>query len=488
LCLVHHGAVSDARGNVVMTRAILSQRPGGLKLQTKRLLIRLARSIAREGEALPIHLWGMQVNAHGRLCYAGREIQELADQHGQTPVQLLDVARLDDNLTAFSGSRAEVFFSFKTQPVPWIIQRLMARGAGAEVISEHELRLALHLGAPPERIIFNGPGKSDAGLRLAIESGVLLININHKEELDRVVRVARDLGCKARVGVRVRGSASWSSQFGCSIANGEAMAVIGRALAAPELEVVGLHAHNGHHLYTQTDVELFVREVLEFTDELFARHGFTPQILDLGGSLGVPTVRPLSALGQRLTQTLLTPLSAPSLRGRLCPEDYVRRLVALVDDHFRARDRPLPRIALEPGRALTGNSQILVTRVMTTRETGEGFTYAVLDAGINIASILRDELHQIYRVTDFYQKAESTRLYRLVGPICQPGDVTVNCMRLPVLSEGDTLAIMDSGAYFEPDSTSFSFGRPATVAIERGQTRTIRRSETFADMLHRDSY
>jgi diaminopimelate decarboxylase len=125
---------------------------------------------------------------------------------------------------------------------------------------------------------------------------------------------------------------------------------------------------------------------------------------------------------------------------------------------------------------------------MTTRQTDEGFTYAVLDAGINIASLLQHELHQIYRVTDFDQQAESTRLYRLVGPICQPGDVTFNCVRLPVLAEGDTLAIMDSGAYFEPDSTSFSFGRPATIAIERGQTRTIRRAETFADMLHRDSY
>ncbi len=466
----------------------MSLRPRALKLRARRLLIRVARRIAKEGDALPIHLWGMQVNEQGRLCYAGREILELADQSGQTPLQLLDVARLDANLAAFSGSRAEVFFSFKTQPVPWILQRLMARGAGAEVISEHELRLALHLGAPPERIIFNGPGKSDAGLRLAIESDVLSININHSEELERVVRIARELGQKARVGVRVRGSASWSSQFGCSIASGEAMAVIERALAAPELEVVALHAHNGHHLYTQTDVEFFLREVLEFTDELFARLGFTPQILDVGGSLGVTTVRPLSLFGQRLTQTLLTPLAPPSLRGRLSPEDYVSCVVALVDEHVRDRGRPLPRIVLEPGRALTGNSQILVTRVMTTRETSEGFTYAVLDAGINIASLLRDELHQIYRVTEFDQQAESTRLYRLVGPICQPGDVTVNCVRLPVLVEGDTLAIMDSGAYFEPDSTSFSFGRPATIAIERGETRTIRRSETFADMLHRDSY
>jgi diaminopimelate decarboxylase len=461
----------------------------GLKSKAKGALIPLARYLAKDATDLPIELWGMHVDADDRLCYAGRDVLGLVAEHGQTPVHLLDVARLDANLAALSSSRAEVYYSFKTQPLPWIVKRLVSRGAGAEVISEYELHLALHIGVPPDKIIYNGPGKSDASIRLAVERGILLFNINHLEEIDRVVRVARELGRKVRVGVRVVTSSGWSSQFGCSIASGEAMAAYQRALAYPELEVVGLHSHRGHHLFGEPQVRSFVGEVLAFADALHAKLGFVPHVLDLGGSFGVPTVRVMSDVDRRLTQTLLTPVGGPDLTKRLKPEEYVRVVASAVDDHFRARNWPAPRIAIEPGRALTGNTQALAARVMTLRESSDGFTYAVLDAGINIAGLLRQELHQIFRVSDFRVGASNTdTLYRLVGPICQPGDVIYPCVRLPALAEGDVLLIMDSGAYFEPDSTSFSFGRPATVAIEGGETQTIRRAESFDDMIHRDVF
>jgi len=150
--------------------------PRGLKTEAKRAMAPLARRMSRRASALPIELWGMYVDAEGRLCYAGRDVLGLVQEAGETPVHLLDAARLDANLAAFQRSGAEVYYSFKTQPLPWVIRRLMALGAGAEVISEYELRLALHLGAPAHKIIFNGPGKTDASIRLAIESQIFLFN------------------------------------------------------------------------------------------------------------------------------------------------------------------------------------------------------------------------------------------------------------------------------------------------------------------------
>ncbi len=147
-----------------------------LKGAVKRAAIPIASRLSPEASELPIDRWNLRVNAAGRLVYAGHDVLALVADAG-TPVHLLDVARLDANLDAFqrprgpSGQAAEVFYSFKTQPLPWIIKRLMGRGAGAEVISEYELRLALHLGAPPEKIVYNGPGKSDASIRTAIEAG-----------------------------------------------------------------------------------------------------------------------------------------------------------------------------------------------------------------------------------------------------------------------------------------------------------------------------
>jgi len=266
-----------------------------------------------------------------------------------------------------------------------------------------------------------------------------------------------------------------------------------RVLQIPQFEVVGLHSHRGSHMYSAGELSAFVGELLSFADTLKERLGFEPEIIDFGGSLGIQTVRPFSNVDKRLVQTLLTAVGGPELEGRLDPRAYVRALVSQVESHFQERGRKVPRIAIEPGRALVGNPQALVARVMTTRETTTGITYAVLDAGVNIAGILGSELHQIYRVTNFAatqngSSREGTRLYRLVGPICQPGDVIYHCVRLPVLTEGDVLLVMDSGAYFEPDSTSFSFRRPATVAIAGDTVETIRRGETFADMIHRDVY
>src|SRR5262249_51657624 len=150
------------------------------------------------------------------------------------------------------------------------------------------------------------------------------------------------------------------------------------------------------------------------------------------------------------------------------------------------RGRRSPRLVVEPGRSLVGDAQALATRVMRTRETPDGLACAILDAGINIAGILRNERHQIFRLTGF--GAPAVRDYRLVRPTCQPGAVVYPCVSLPELANGDVLLIMDSGAYLEPDSTSFSFPRPATVALEGDQPRTIRRGESFADMIDRDCY
>lgn len=469
--------------------SFISRHVRTLKGAVKRAVIPIAQRLSPEPSELPIDRWSLRVDAAGRLRYAGHDVLSLVADVG-APVHLLDVARLDANLDAFqrprgpSGQAAEVFYSFKTQPLPWIMKRLLSRGAGAEVISEYELRLALHLGSPPERIVFNGPGKSDASIRTAVEAGILAINVNHIEEIERVAAVARELGRKARVGVRVATSGGWSWQFGCSIAGGEAMAAFERALQVPELEVVGLHSHRGALIHRMEELDVFVGEILAFVGELRARLGFEPSIVDFGGSLAVPTVRSFSALDGRLATTLRAPAAAPDVTQSLDAGSYTRRLLSLVDAFFRGRRAP--RVLIEPGRAITGDALALATKVITTRASPDGVDYGVLDAGTNVAAALSHERHQIFRVTDF--GAPPALSYRLVGPICQPGDVVYQCARLPRLSAGDVLLIMDSGAYLESDSTSFSFQKPGTVALEGDSAAVIRRGETFADMIDRDIY
>ena len=156
-----------------------------------------------------------------------------------------------------------------------------------------------------------------------------------------------------------------------------------------------------------------------------------------------------------------------------------------VEAHFSGASRPVPRLVAEPGRAVTGDAQLMLTRVISVREVDEGLPIAVLDVGVNAASIMKSERHQIFHVNKTEQGA-ALQKYRVVGPVCQPGDVMSNAVSLPHLERGDVLAIMDSGAYFEPDATVFSFVRPGTVMLRNGRAQMVRRHETLDDVLARD--
>ncbi len=158
------------------------------------------------------------MNGDGRLSLHGADLEEVAREWG-TPLHVVDLPRLDaiavDAMApARSGSGADVFYSYKTNPVPGVLRRLHRHGVGAEVISEYELWLALRLGVAPERIIYNGPAKSDASLRLAINKGVRLVNANSLAEVHRIADIAAAEGVEANVGIRVALATTWGGQFG----------------------------------------------------------------------------------------------------------------------------------------------------------------------------------------------------------------------------------------------------------------------------------
>jgi diaminopimelate decarboxylase len=153
----------------------------------------------------------------------------------------------------------------------------------------------------------------------------------------------------------------------------------------------------------------------------------------------------------------------------------------MVDDAFGG-DADV-RAVLEPGRALTGDAQLLLATVLAIHDDGP-IPHAILDAGINVAEPTSGEYHQLFHTRTPH--APATTSYRLVGPICTPGDVLYHHWRLPDLAPGDVVAVMDSGAYFVPFSTSFSFPRPAIVVHGESGCSIARAAETFADLVHLD--
>jgi diaminopimelate decarboxylase len=257
-----------------------------------------------------------------------------------------------------------------------------------------------------------------------------------------------------------------------------------RAKDIENIELVGIHAHRGIKIREASEIRSHVKEILDFTRQLKTELGFSPRILNFGGSLSSPTVKSISELDRRMSVTFLAEVSPPDPDDCLSITDYTSLVLEMVYRHCENSGTDAPVVFFEPGRAMTSNTQLLLCSVMNTKESPDDFTYAVLDGGINIAEAASTEYHQIFLANKFNLQNKIT--YRLVGPICTPGDILYYAKKLPRLESGDTLAIMDSGAYFVPFETSFSFVRPKIIMLQDGKVELVREAEDFSGMVQRD--
>ncbi|HQR29028.1 MAG TPA: pyridoxal-dependent decarboxylase [Anaeromyxobacteraceae bacterium] len=455
----------------------------------RRALMQAARRLIEPRVDLPLATWGLTRDEAGQLCLAGVRLGSLLERWG-SPLHVVDLGVLTANTARF-GARpgggpgpCEVYLSYKTNPVPGVIRAVHAAGAGAEVVSAYGLWLALRLGVDPARIVFNGPAKTEDALALAVRSRIGLLNVNCRSEIAPLARIARSEGVRVPVGIRVEVPGRPPGQFGERIAGGEAMRAYEEALAAPELEVVAIHSHFNGEIADRGGLDAYLGALLDFEAQLRARLGLEIRILDVGGNLACPTVSRISGRSMRLAMSLgVEPRPRPP-DSVLGIEEYVAQVRARVESHCAATGRPVPRIFLEPGRALTASAQMLLTRAIQVRDGGpDPWTWVVLDAGINVAECLRGEWHQIFPVAE---RPEERVLHRLTGPSCTLGDLLVPAWSLPRLRPGDALAVMDSGAYFVPFSTDFSFPRPGIAAVGPGGPRLLRRPATFEDLVRLD--
>lgn len=465
------------------------------QLIKRALLRRVLAEDARRRAALPAEwrdmaasLWGCETNTAGHLGLQGVDLVELAARHG-TPLQVVDKQRLQRNYSEFLGAfqalypRTQLATSYKTNPLPGVLAALHEAGSYAEVISEFELWLALRLGLPGERIIVNGPGKAPGGIRLAVESGVRIINVDSLYEIELAAEHAARVKRVQDVGVRLVTSVGWSSQFGLNIASGAAREAFAKIAAQPMLRAAGIHIHLGTGIKSIPTYLRAIRECLEFADDMRREFGITIRMLDFGGGFGVPTVRTrdawdgrLLAFGHPARQAL--PGDCPS------PADYAKPIVDLVRAHYPDA-ATAPELVFEPGRAITSSAQLLLLSVLTRKPAADGVDNLIVDGGKNVSMPLEWESHRIFAASRMNDAAVGK--CNVYGPLCHPGDIIDRNLALPPMDAGDVLAVMDAGAYFTPNEMVFSNPRPAAVMIDAGQVSVIRDRETFADIVRRDA-
>lgn len=444
--------------------------------------------LGAEFEGLPPALWGCDIDPAGRMTVQGVPLETLARDYG-SPLHVVDRQRLVQNAEAFLAPfraqypRVSLASSYKTNPLPGVLEVLHSIGTYAEVISPFEFWLARRLGMPGERILYNGPGKTPESLREAVQAGVRLINVDGLHELPVISRAAQESGLRQRVGLRVVTSVGWSGQFGFSLADGSAWNAFREMQTQGALDPVGLHLHLGTGIKDLATYRTAVEQVFDFGRRLRAELGIAIDCYDLGGGFGVPTVRSRSTWDDRLVQHgYAAPLALPA--DCPAPSDYAAALLPVLERHRVPGETP-PEIIFEPGRAVTSSAQILLLSVLSTKTTADGRTAAILDGGKNLTLPLEWETHQIFPVGRMREAAETA--CDLYGPLCHPGDVVARAKPLPRLQSGDVLAVMDAGAYFIPNQLNFSQPRPAVVMLEDGHVRSIRARERFEDIVRLDT-
>lgn len=438
------------------------------------------------------------------LFWEGHSLTDLAQRYG-TPLYVVSRRGLEASYrTLVEAFRAEhialeVFFSFKTNPVPDVLRVLIERGAGAEVIAPYELRLALELGVPGSRIVVNGPVKPPELLEDAVACDVGLINVESVGELQRLLETAARLGKRPNVGLRINPAVK-GRRFDLTLSTGRAASPMGllpgstdwhAALelleASPALHLRGLHCHIGSGIRSAAPYRTALATVLHCWADVW-RRGFRPTVLDLGGGFNVPSLKALNLReAARLFGWGKPPRPPnPTESATLLPD--VARVCAEQFDIFQQQTNlPIPTLYVEPGRALSATAQILLLRVEALVEREHGPTSALCDGGaMSLSPLLLTEYHTIVVANKDHR--HPTRVYNLQGNMPTPLDIVAVQRTLPVLAPGDVLAVLDVGAYFTTLGNTFAGPRPAIAMLDDDMAHLIRRRETFDDLFARDQF
>ncbi|KRD99894.1 diaminopimelate decarboxylase [Bosea sp. Root381] len=414
----------------------------------------------------------------GTLFAEEVDLRRVAAEVG-TPVYVYSSATIERHYrlyeqamkSAAPAGKAHVFYAMKANGNLGVLKTLAALGAGADTVSEGEVRKALAAGFPPERIVFSGVGKSEAELRFAVEAGIYQVNVETESELDLLSKVAASLGKRQEAVFRVNPdigagghakitTGSSENKFGVSF--DEVGRLYSRAANMPGVRMMGLALHIGSQIRETGSFEAAYSKMAALVGSLRGE-GHRVDRLDLGGGLGIPYEVP-----KDFDQ-------GPEL---------IEAYAAMVGRITKGLDVEL---GFEPGRLIVGNAGILLTRVLhlNPRPTKQ---FLVVDAAMNdlMRPAMYEAYHEIWPVSEPAQGASEVA-YDVVGPICESGDTFTTGRRLPALKPDDLIAFMTAGAYGASMSSTYNQRLlVAEVLVKGGEYAVTRPRQSFEELLGTD--
>ncbi len=400
-------------------------------------------------------------------------LESLAERHG-TPLYVYSAAmiraRLHTFAQAFQSIPHTLCYSVKANSTLAILQLMTGERVGFDVVSGGELQRVLRVRRKAARnVVFSGVGKTAAEMELALRSGILLFNIESTSELNLLSATATRLKKQAAVAVRVNPDVSakthpyistglHQNKFGVPIP--EARTLYTLAAKQPYLKVAGVSVHIGSQI---TDVGSFQAALERVADLVrgLREQGHDIRYIDAGGGLGISYQGAQGSFEKQIAayaKAVLSPLRGLQLH-----------------------------LLLEPGRSIVGPAGVLLTRVLY-RKTNNHKRFLIVDAAMN--DLLRPSLYSAYHeIVPVSRESHQTEVTDVVGPICETGDFFARDRKLPRVSEGDLLAILDVGAYGAVLGSNYNTrGRPAEVLVEGATARLIRRRESLQDQIRMEAF
>lgn len=383
-----------------------------------------------------------------------------------TPCYVYSRAALTHAYTSFSdafrGRDHLVCYAVKANSTLGVLDLFQRLGSGFDIVSGGELARVLAAGGDPGKVVFSGVGKSETAIRAALKAGLLCLNVESESELGRIDHIAGELGLRAPVSFRVNpdvdagthpyiATGLKENKFGIPYA--DALSLYQRARALENVRIEGIDCHIGSQLTEIEPIAEALGKIAELVERL-ARAGIGLAHVDVGGGLGI-----------RYQDE-----EPPTL------SEYARAVTAAFPD-------PQMKLLFEPGRLLTGNAGVLLTRVEYLKQ-GEGRNFAVVDAAMN--DLVRPALYEAWH--EVLPVAEGGRpdTYDVVGPVCETGDFIARERRLAA-QEGDLLAVMSAGAYAMSMASNYNTRpRGAEVMVDGDVIHVIRTREEVSDLIARE--
>lgn len=399
----------------------------------------------------------------GQLHLEDVALSRLAEQF-DTPLYVYSRQALEAAYQAYADALADtphlICYAVKANSSLAILNLFARLGAGFDIVSGGELARVLAAGGNPAKVVFSGVGKTIHEMRAGLEAAILCFNVESASELQRLNRIAGEMGKIAPVSFRVNpdvdpkthpyiSTGLKENKFGIAIA--DAPALYRLAASLPHLQVTGIDCHIGSQLVDLSPLSDAADRVLALVDTL-AAEGIALHHIDLGGGIGI-----------RYSDETPPDLAA-----------YGRELAA----RFKGRRE---KLLLEPGRSLVGNAGLLLTRVEYLKP-GEDKNFAIVDAAMN--DLMRPALYEAYHeIVAVDQRNAPSQRYDVVGPICETGDF-LGVARDLSIEEGDLLALLSAGAYGMSMASNYnSRPRAAEILIDKNEIHLIRERETQAGLM-----